>query len=82
MELTVTPTQALLPLSVFLILYHVSWSLLFRKPDPEHWNRLPNVGVKEQWLGWMWATLKSVRMTQEWAFEGYRKVKVSSKPSE
>ena len=74
MELIITPTQALLPLSVLFVAYHAIRAFFFQAPESKHWEQLPVVGLKKQWLGWVWATLKSVRKTQDWAFEGYRKV--------
>jgi hypothetical protein len=76
MELIITPTQALFPLSVIFVLYHAVRAWFLRKPESKHWDELPSVGVnKQQWFAWVWATLKSVRWTQDWAFEGYRKVR-------
>jgi hypothetical protein len=75
MELIITPTQALLPLSFLFVLYHAVRAWIQRKHESKHWTELPSVGVnKQQWFAWVWATLKSVRWTQDWAFEGYRKV--------
>jgi hypothetical protein len=74
MELIITPTQALVPLSVLFIAYHAIRALFFGKPESKHWEELPVVGLKDGWLKWVWATLKSVRYTQDWAFQGYRKV--------
>lgn len=74
MELIITPTQALVPLSVLFIAYHAIRALFFGKPESKHWEQLPVVGLQKGWLNWVWATLKSVRTTKDWAFEGYRKV--------
>lgn len=74
MELIITPTQALVPLSLLFIVYHAIRTLFFGKPESKHWEQLPVVGLQKGWLNWVWATLKSVRTTKDWAFEGYRKV--------
>ena len=74
MELIITPTQALVPLSVLFVVYHAIRALFFQKPESKHWDELPTVGLKKQSLGWIWATLKSVWKTKDWAFEGYEKV--------
>jgi hypothetical protein len=75
MELIITPTQALLPLSVLFVVYHAIRAWFARKPASKHWDELPSVGVdKQQWFAWVIATLKSIRWTQDWAFDGYRKV--------
>jgi hypothetical protein len=75
MELIITPTQALLPLSILFVAYHAIRALFFGPPASKHWEELPVVGLGKGWLAWVWATLKSVRKTQDWAFEGYRKVR-------
>ena len=75
MELIITPTQALLPLSILFVAYHAIRALFFGPPVSKHWEQLPVVGLGKGWLAWVWATLKSVRKTQDWAFEGYRKVR-------
>ncbi|KAH7072741.1 ent-kaurene oxidase [Paraphoma chrysanthemicola] len=81
MELIITPTQALLPLSVLFVVYHAIRAWFSRKPESKHWDELPSVGVqKQQWFAWVWATLKSVRWTQDWAFEGYRKFAPKNSP--
>jgi hypothetical protein len=74
MELIITPTQALVPLSILFIVYHTFRALFFGTPKSKHWEKLPVVGLRNGWLKWVWATLKSVRYTQDWAFEGYCKV--------
>jgi hypothetical protein len=75
MELVITPTQALVPLSILFVVYHAIRAWFLRKPESKMWDELPSVGVnKNQWGAWVWATLKSVRWTQDWAFDGYRKV--------
>lgn len=74
MELIITPTQALVPLSILFVVYHAIRALFFGPPESKHWKELPTVGLGKGWLAWVWATLKSVRKTQDWAFEGYRKV--------
>ncbi|KAI4691365.1 uncharacterized protein J4E84_003658 [Alternaria hordeiaustralica] len=73
MELIITPTQALVPLSVLFLVYHAIRALFFGKPESKHWEELPVVGLQRGWFEWVWATLKSIRKTQDWAFEGYRK---------
>lgn len=73
MELIITPTQALVPLSILFVVYHAIRALFFGPPESKHWKELPTVGLGKGWLAWVWATLKSVRKTQDWAFEGYRK---------
>lgn len=77
MELIITPTQALVPLSILFVAYHAIRALFFGIPESKHWNELPVVGLKTGWLKWVWATLKSVRKTQDWAFDGYGKVSSS-----
>lgn len=81
MELIITPTQALLPLSVLFIAYHAIRALFFGPPESKHWRELPTVGLSTGGLAWVWATLKSVRKTQDWAFEGYRKVCSAATPA-
>jgi hypothetical protein len=75
MELVITPTQALVPLSILFVTYHAIRAWFSRKLESKMWDELPSVGVdKKQWGAWVWATLKSVRWTQDWAFDGYREV--------
>ncbi|CAN9385110.1 cytochrome P450 [Alternaria alternata] len=80
MELIITPTQALVPLSVLFLVYHAIRALFFGKAESKHWEELPVVGLQKGWFEWVWATLKSIRKTQDWAFEGYRKFAAVNSP--
>ena len=74
MEFILTMPQTLVCSFVLFTAYQIVQALIFDISDSEHWKQLPTVGLKQEWLGWVWATFKSVRKTKEWAFEGYSKV--------
>ncbi|KAK2745533.1 hypothetical protein FQN57_003658 [Myotisia sp. PD_48] len=74
MELLMTPTltQALAPLSILFLLYHLGKAYFFQEQS-DLWTSQPTIGLEKTWFPWLRATLLSVTRTKVWAFDAYSK---------
>lgn len=76
MELENYQVQAIALLFIVAVSYPLGKRYIHHA-DAEFWDDKPIVGLRNEWLAWPRATLRSVLRTRDWVFEGYSKVILS-----